>query len=382
MRWVCVLALCLFACARTTTTSRTVAGGQIFDRVYTTTPVTGTGMSSSPLAFHPDLEVGFFGDCSDGDITFAANTTLARDVFYDHVTINAHVTVTTASFAFYACHSVTYDASDSVLSNSGHDASGSTGGAAIPAGTLPGGHGGGGGGIGNPTTGPAVGGNGSAPGLQRYSNVAAAGGAGHAGVGSAGSAGGIGVGGGGGGGGGNNAGSSGGAGNGAAAAVVTPTNGDPREIFEGMTGRTVSSSTWDDTGSGAGGGFGGVTTGGGGGSVGGNGGGGGGGSGWMIVGVRTFVGPGGIVARGGAGGNGTCTLANTIGFPPVAGDGAGGGGGGGPGGVVKITTETNGITADVSGGAGGSGFCATETFGGAGGSGGSGLVIAHYVRSP
>lgn len=372
-RWPAILAfLVVLACA--------VTGARTFNRIYTTAPVGGTGSSGSALTHMPDNDTGDYGDCSDGDHTATTNETLSRDMFYRNLTINAHVTVTAASYIVHVCQVLNFVASDSILSNKGNDGSGATGGAAIPAGSIPGGHGGGGGGVGNPTLGPSVGGNGSAPGLQRYAIGAAAGGAGAVGIGGPGTAGGVGQGGGGGGGGGNNVASSGAVGGGAAGAVVTPTNGDPREIIEGLTGHTISSSTWDATSSGAGGGYGGVTTGGGGGSVGGSGGGGGGGAGWMIVAARSITGPGGIVDHGGHGADGACTVANTIGFPLVAGDGAGGGGGGGPGGVVILETETQGITADVSGGLGGSGVCATENSGGVGGAGGAGLFIYALTR--
>lgn len=351
-------------------------GPQTFTRVFTLAPIAGTGSSGSVLSFHPDSDDGDFGDCSDGDIIFTVDTSLARDVYYRNATINAGVTVKTASFAFRVCQTLTFVDAASNLSDSGNNGNapsifvfGGAGGAGIARQTLSGSKAGGAGGnAGTCASSDATGGVSSAPSSlppPRFSTTpvsAGAGGAGNFGTGGSGSTGGIGQGGSGGGGSGGNSGCVGRAGAVALAnAAGFLSEGDPRYIYQGMTGTTLNTpgSNWDEVEGGNGGGAGNVD--------GGSDAGGGGGSsgGWMVVGVRTIAGPGSIRDVGGNGGNGGST--------------GGGGGGGGSGGVLVIKTESypwNNAT--VAGGTGGTG----GTHGGNGGAGGPGLLTINYVRQP
>lgn len=358
----------------------TSTGPQTFTRVFTTPPVYGTGSSGSALAFHPTIDVGDFGDCSDGDITFTVNTALVRDVYYRNATINANVTVTTASFAFRACQTLTFAASTSLLSNNGNNGmtvSPGSGGATIAAGSLPGGaNGGAGGGAGNACNsaqGPGVPGGAVNPAPNLFATTIVTAGAGGAlnSDGGDGATGGIGQGGSGGGGAGGS-GCTGQHGGAIPANIVFPTYGDTRDINQGMTGQTLllNSQLWAKT---MGGGGGGAGTVGGGGDTGA---GAGGGAGWMVVGVRDIVGPGGITAIGGNGAPGAGAELGP-GSGPCS-----GGGGGGSGGIVVIETETYGWSAaSVAGGTGGAGGC-TSPHGGAGGHGGPGILTIHYVRQP
>jgi len=48
-----------------------------------------------------------FGDASDGDVTISGNTSLSRDMFYDNLTVNSGVTLTTAGYRIFVADTCT-----------------------------------------------------------------------------------------------------------------------------------------------------------------------------------------------------------------------------------------------------------------------------------
>jgi hypothetical protein len=76
-----------------------------------------------------------FGDASDGDQTIAANTSLARDTYYGNLTIGPGVTLNPNGFRVFVSGTLTLDNGASIARN-GNNASGSTPGAGLAAGTL------------------------------------------------------------------------------------------------------------------------------------------------------------------------------------------------------------------------------------------------------
>lgn len=359
-------------------------GQQTFNRIAVTAPITGTGSSGSALVYSPVFDTGLYGDCSSGDVVVAADTSLGADAYYRNLTINAGKVLTTAGHVPYVCEKLTFVDAASRIAWDGVAASGRFGAGARAAGRVPGSLGGGGGAT-YPTT-SGISANGANPGIPRTATSSAAGGGGSTTVGAPGATGGFlqGGGGGGAGGDGTHAGGSGGTSGGA---TIVPADGDPRLLFQGLSGRTMDSLTpWGDVSGGSGGGLGGGvsnTT-----ILDGSGGGGGGAGGWVIVPAREIVGPGFITSRGGQGGDGQCPISNIVGLPVCTSNcGIGGGGGGGPGGVIVLITETSASSwnnVDVSGGSGGgTGSCGSNlSFGGAGGNGGSGVVIPIRLRLP
>lgn len=259
---------------------------------------------------------GQYGDCSDGTATIAASASLDRDYFYDTLTINNAVVVTTAGFRLYVCNLLT---NNGTISAKGGDAAGATGGAAPVAGTLPGG---------------LVGANGSYASGNNGNNCSSqcVGGAG------------------------GNGGTSGGAmvgGTGGSVTLLTAAEGNLRStpLYEAAAvhGTYFGNQDWISvrTGaSGASGGGGGFQSGGGGAS-----------GGYAFVKARRIAGTGTITASGGAGGAGQ-------------GNNTGGGGGGG-GGVAVLVCESNEGTQTVTA-AGGSGGASGGGTGAAGDAGSTG----------
>jgi hypothetical protein len=239
---------------------------------------------------------GVYKDGSDGNITLTTNTTLTRNMYYNNLTINSGVTLTTAGYIVYVLGTLTGVDATSIINDPANNASGSVAGAvrgsSRPLGSGSAGTAGG-------VTGSGAGGNATISNAGQFFGGET--GLGGAGVGAAGS----------------NAGSTG----------ISSTYGGPGQIWDSLTWQsfTLRASTTSPSGptfqlllSGRGG------TGGGGGT----GAGGGGGAGGNIIAIfcRFIAGTLTITANGGNGANG-------------AGAGCGGGGGGG-GGVVLITTET------------------------------------------
>ena len=269
-----------------------------------------------------------FGDGSDGDVTITGNTSLTRDMFYENLTVNVSVVLTTAGYRIFVRDTLTLNGT---IRSNGADGS--------PAGIGPGAGGAG------ATSGSLSGGlNGGAGGDDGSGGDDAENGTRFGGVGGDG----------GGGGGEFN--------EGADPSVAIPTSaGSLRVPIIGLSGFLIDASTASlvavhGGGGGGGGGSGGVTRGNG------EGGGGGGGGGIILLFARTLEGEGTIEANGGSGGDGE------EGEDPGD-DGGGGGGAGGGGAVFLISSSTaNPYTLSVATGGVGSG----GSSGGGGGSNGSG----------
>jgi hypothetical protein len=241
-----------------------------------------------------------FGDGSDGNVTISSQTTLTRDMYYNNLTIAAGQTLNPGGYRIFVAGTLTLS-NDSLIAANGNNASGTTGGDALPSGTL----GGSGAGAGAPGNGAVSGGSVT-----------------------------------------NSLGGSGGTGDGAAASTATPPSASAggSNVFESaaqaLTGHSLDAA---------------VVTGGAGGSAAANGSGaaGGSGGGVVMVAARTVTlgsGSAALLANGGPGASG-------------ASPGVGGGGGGGVVVVITTSTQPTGITlraapcANADGGTdGGSGF--------------------------
>jgi hypothetical protein len=244
---------------------------------------------------------GIYGNGTDGDVTLTVDTTLVRDMYYNNLTVNSGVTLTTAGYRVFVLGTLNCLGT---IDRSGASSSTNTGAAALIAGTV--GASGAGGNGGGAAAGSAGGASATAAGTS--------GGAGGAGAGGAGGAAGT-------------------------VTVVTTNNGgvetlnQPRQAT--VARDLVNSIMTGGSGGGGGGGSG----------VAGSGGGGGAGGGIMILVGRTITGNGTIKANGGNGS--TAILAN------------GGGGGGGGGGVVILLSENDttmtSLTVQVNGGTAGAG---------------------------
>jgi hypothetical protein len=93
-------------------------------------------LDESGLEFSDSLLKILFGDGSDGDVTISSDTTLTRDMFYNNLTVNSGVKLRTNGYRIFVKETLT---NNGIIHNNGGDASGATGGAGAPAGTLPGG---------------------------------------------------------------------------------------------------------------------------------------------------------------------------------------------------------------------------------------------------
>lgn len=289
---------------------------------------------------------GPFGDGSDGDVTISSDTDLARDMFYNNLTVNNGITLSSKGFRVFCAGTITLTGTGKIsgtgaVGTAGGNTGGAGGGGAAVAGythATAGSNGGAGANLngGNGTGGAAVTG---------FGSNGAAGGAGGTGVGSAGTAG--------------------------AAGTLTPSaaaSGNFRSLQNLLLWRLFpdgSSPVAIKYHGGAGGG--GAGAGGNAGNSEGGGGGGGGASGYgILVAGRTITGTGNIESKGGNGGNG--------GNGNVAGSnsrGGGGGGGGGAGALVCVVYGNNASWSGnivVTGGTGGTG----GTGQGGGGTGSSG----------
>lgn len=241
---------------------------------------------------------GFYPMASDGNVTYAADFTILRDMYYDNLTIDSGATLYTNGFRIFANSVV----NNGTIDRSGNNATGTAATAALVAGTL---------------------------------GAAGAGGAGGAAAGSAGGASAISLGGAAGAGGLG----SGGAGGAAGAKTDNTAANGGLEIFnnqhDARSGRNLAAGLITGGAGGGGGGGDGVA-----------GGAGGGGAGTIVLISKSVTGTGLIKAVGGAG------------FSAITGGNKGGGGGGG-GGVVAIISENDvtatSLTISVAGGIGASG---------------------------
>lgn len=251
----------------------------------------------------------WFGMGSDGDVTVSATTTLARDMFYDNLTVTSTGIIKTDGYRIYVKGTLTVDAGG-IIQHDGQSATTRTGAqgawTGLDSSTFGGGAGANGGNFGN--------------GSNATTSVGNWGGG---------------------------SGGNGGTGtfNGGTGAVPTVTVRRPRSTFSVANAYSFQSSWGTYTGGGGGGG--------GAGPSGAYGGGGGGGGGVLHVCANTLTNNGTIRAIGGNGAN------------SQGGNGSGGGGGGGGVLMVSYLTKTGTGTLSVAGGNGGNGS-GTGTAGAAG----------------
>ena len=60
---------------------------------------------------------GLFGDASDGDVTISGNTTLTRDMYYNNLTINTGVVLTTAGYRVFVKDTLTTNGTGAIRWN-------------------------------------------------------------------------------------------------------------------------------------------------------------------------------------------------------------------------------------------------------------------------
>ncbi len=300
--------------------------------------------------------LALLGDGSDGDVTISGNTTLTRDMYYNTLTVNAGVVLTTDGYRLFVlgtCNvlgTIRNNGNTGSLGANGFDAyagsgvswggntanapggAGATGGTAR---TLPAGGPGGAGATGGTTAYDSgtnsPGNNSTGPSLtnQVTTTASAAGGPGGAG--------------------GNTGGAGGTSSAGAAGTLVT--KGQSRSLIALGSLIPLDSTTAYTAPGGAGGAGGGAKANQ---AAGGGGGGGGAGGGCIFLICRTLAGNGTIEAKGGAGGAGGAG-GNGGAQANRTGGGGGGGGAGGTGGVILLAypVKTFTGTLSVAGGAGG-----------------------------
>lgn len=270
-----------------------------------------------------------YGDGSDGDVTISADTSLARDMYYNNLTVDSTKILTGSSFRIFVKNTLT---NNGFIRNNG--GAGGTGGAASggTAGTK----------VSSQFLGESKsGGTGGTPG--------AAGTASSNSIGGSGGNGGLG-----------NGGVPQAGGAGGTATALAAIAGGYRHGITALELRSINgSSTIVLFQGGAGGGGGGDDT-----TTGAGGGGGGGGGGLMVVAARIIVNSGTISCNGGNGGDAYQSAGN-----------AGGGGGGGGGGLVMIYNSLTAGTETANGGTGG----AKRGTGVAGSNGSAGLVLKLQV---
>lgn len=269
---------------------------------------------------------GVFGDGLDGDVTIAASAPIAKDMYYNNLTIAAGQALATAGFRIFVRNILTMAAGSSITGNgaagANADAGGAAGAAAVGA-TVGAGFIGAAGGLGA-----------GVAGTNATTTGGGAGGASGAGTGGAGAAGGTAT-------------APNAAQGGPTAANVV--QHAPNMVTTALAGTAVATVIRGGAGGASGAGNAAAVVGAGG----------GGGGGVVVVAARSFVGTGTIQANGGAGGAGAA--ANI----------AGGGGGGGGGFVVTVANGTipATITVQALGGAAGA---AGAGGGGAGAAGAAG----------
>lgn len=237
-----------------------------------------------------------FGDGKDGDVTISTTVTLARDMFYNNLTVSAGGILNTAGFRIFVKNTLTTSGGGKIqfIGNTGTNGPGGAGAAAIADGSI---------------AGSAAGGNNATNGTNVTNAFGGAGGGGGTGT-------------------------SGSPGSGGTVTAPAATLGDIRSAL--ILGHLIGGGAMALARAGAGGG----------GSNGASGAGGGGGGGFIAIAARVLnlASAGDISAAGGVGGAGT--------------SGGAGGGGGGGGGVLQIVyTSKNAVTFSAAtncpGGAGG-----------------------------
>ena len=241
---------------------------------------TSTGSGTAPTWQFPAGGAAVFGDGSDGDVTISVDTTLSRDMYYNNLTINSGMRLTTAGFRVFVKNTIT---NNGYISNNGGNGGNGTSSVAGAAGAAP--------------LGPQTVGTGSIGGVGKLAQLSGgAGGAVTAGFGGTGGTGGTQV---------PYAGGAGGV-------VTAPTaaQGSIRDLVAAVRGLLLDGGKANAGSGGGGGGCNSTTQGSGGG---------GGGGGVVIVVARTIVNTSGVIeARGGNGGSAS-----------TASQGIGAGGGGG-----------------------------------------------------
>lgn len=290
------------------------------------------------------LSPGLLGDGSDGDVTISVNTTLARDMNYNSLVVNAGITLTTGGFVIFCKTSITVNATGLIVrnGNNGGTAAASAAGAAGAA-------------LSGATATTGASGAGAAGGAGTTANGGS--GASSAGVTGEGGTGGVG----GNGGGGNSGGTVGGSGGNSGVHTA--------RFFRNVQAawKNTLVGTYMPTGVG---GAGGAAGGGDGVNSGMGGGGGGSAGGGLFLLCDSLNNLGTIQTKGGTGGNGGSGALGNVG------GGAGGGGGGGGKIMILSNTLTSRGTLDVSGGTAGNGTngAGTGVPGTAGAAGGAGFA--------
>lgn len=287
----------------------------------------GSGSAGSVVEFPMPLiatpsggpSLAWFGDGSDGNVTISGPTTLTRDMFYNNLTVNTGVVLSTGGYRIFVFDTLTLSGTAKIERNGENGADAVFGGAS-----------------------PGAGGQGhSFTGLGTLYNQTGSGGGGGVGAGAngTGTAGFRGIG---------NAGAGGAGGfwgattGGSASQPPSADFGDIRSLPQAVLGRSFGQGNFQGgqvaPGGGGGGGsqFTSQSTGGGGGA----------GAGWAVVCAKTLAGSGTIEAKGGHGGNGADA-------PLSYGTDGGGGGGGGSGGIVTVVYSTGTPNTVVTGGTGG-----------------------------
>ena len=289
------------------------------------------------------LDLNYFGSGADGDAVISTNTNLARDMYYNNLTVNNGVILNPSGYRIFVRGTLTNNGTISRVGNNGTNGgqgnNPGTGGSALSAGSIYGGLAGGNGGNGGSNGGGSGGSNGSAlnPSITNVAGSAGGGGGGNGGV----------------------SGAGGTAGSATAetasfknnslsisAATLTLNTENTQKYLPIQTVYGSASLFTLSTSAGSGGGGGGAASGGG---VGGAGGGAGGNGGLVYISARILINNGTISVRGGNGGNG----GNGGGTNEA---GGGGGGAGGAGGLaILIYTSLTAGTINVDGGSFGTG---------------------------
>lgn len=93
----------------------------------------GAGVNADPTEIDAAFGLAIFGDGSDSNVTISGNTTLTRDMFYNNLTVNAGITLTTAGYRIFVKGTLTNNGTISCAGNTATDA---TGAAALASGSL------------------------------------------------------------------------------------------------------------------------------------------------------------------------------------------------------------------------------------------------------
>lgn len=121
----------------TTVNASTTAAGIVEEATLAENEAgTATGATGARLFVNPStMPSNFFGDGSDGDVTISGNTTLTRDMFYNNLTINTGVTLTTANYRIFVKDTLTNNNATTGIVNNGGNGSGVNGGS-VASGSL------------------------------------------------------------------------------------------------------------------------------------------------------------------------------------------------------------------------------------------------------